>query len=279
MLFRTVIALGEAVLGYFCTSLGFVLQKKGIGWLGFQGRKGPGYYRDLWTWGIGFALLNLAVLPNYLSLGVLNAYIVNAISGLNIVFMIFLSRWILNEPLHPQDYLYTLIMCAAIVGINLADGSGASVSTIQADFAYLAAAIPVGSLFIWFLLRVAKVLRPTSGLQALWLAPASGSMSGLMITYMKILQLERGTQLLSYLGSPYLYCFFTVSALSMVAIQMAYRMGSMILVCPAQFATTVFYPILAAYPIFSLPVNPVQVVCFIAIVTTVVLMVKDHARE
>ncbi|MGE5604146.1 MAG: hypothetical protein ACM3YE_00455, partial [Bacteroidota bacterium] len=118
-MFRTVIAFGEAVLGYFCTSLGFVLQKKGIGWLGHTGSKGPDYYRNLWVWSIGFALLNLAVLPNYLSLGVLNAYVVNAISGLNIVFMIFLSRLILNEPLLTRDYIYTLIMCAAIVAINL----------------------------------------------------------------------------------------------------------------------------------------------------------------
>lgn len=244
--------------------------------MGHTGSKGPDYYRNLWIWSIGFALLNLAVLPNYLSLGVLNAYVVNAISGLNIVFMIFLSRLILNEPLLTRDYIYTLIMCAAIVAINLADRTGGSVLTVQAGFAYLAAAIPVGSLLVWLLLRAAKFLRPASGVQALWLAAASGSMSGLMITYMKILHMERGTRLLSYLSSPYLYCFIIVSALSMVAIQMAYRMGTMILVGPAQFATTVFYPILAAYPIFSLPVNPVQVICFLVIVTIVVLMVKEH---
>jgi hypothetical protein len=69
-----------------------------------------------------------------------------------------------------------------------------------------------------------------------------------------------------------------VSLLSQVAFQIAYKMGKMIPVGSAQYATTVFYPVLAAYPISQLPVHPVQVICFSVIIVTVVLMVYNHSK-
>lgn len=272
----TIIAFCEAVLCYFCTSLGFVLQKKGIGWLGYQGTKDRRYYLDLWLWLIGYVLLNLAIIPSYLALGVLNSYILNAISGLNIVFTIFLSKLLLKEAIFLLDYVYSFIMCIAIALINLVDRTSGAVLTVHPLYSYLVAAIPIGLFLVWALLRITKTIQSSSGLQAIFLAAIGGSMSGLMVIYLKILEIKLGMRILSYVTSTYLYCFIAVALLSMIAFQIAYKMGAMILVGPAQFATMVFYPALAAYPIFQLPINLVQVICLGVIVITVGLMVYNH---
>jgi uncharacterized membrane protein len=271
------IALIEAIFSYFCIALGFVLQKKGIDWLGYQGEKGRRYHSNLQFWLAGLVLLILAGIPNYLALQVLNVQMINAFSSLNIVFMIFLSKLVLKEKLFLLDYVYTLIICSAILLINLVDHGAAL--TVIAGYAFLAAALPIGLFLIWILLRVVKVLKHGSGLQAILLAVLGGCMSGLMPTFMKILQIQWGAQFFSYLISPYLYCFLIVSLLSQVALQVAYKMGKMIPVGSAQYATTVFYPILAAYPISQLPIRPVQGFCFIVIVVTVVLMVCQHNKQ
>ena len=275
---RILWALLETLFSYFSVSLGFVLQKKGIGWLSHRGPKNRLFLQNLSFWLIGFILLNLAVVPNYLALQVLNAYIVNAVSGLNIVFMVFLSGWVLKEKIYPLDYVYTVMMCGCIAVINLTDRSGAAVLTVKPGFAYAAAGLPVGIFLLWWLLRNNRLLTRNIPPSAILLAACGGAMSGLMVTYLKILQMTKGGQLLAYLSSPYLYCFLTVSILSLVAIQYAYRIGAMILVGPAQFAMMVFYPVFASYFIFKMPVNPVQLFCFTLIVATVVLMVRRHSR-
>jgi hypothetical protein len=272
----TIIAFCEAIVCYFSTSLGFVLQKKGISWLDNHGEKDRRYYSNLCLWLIGYALLNLAIIPNYLALGVLNSYIVNAISGLNIVFVVFLSKLVLKESIYRLDYFYTFIMCTSIVLINLVDRNVGAAMTIQVNYAYLAAAIPIIIFLIWGIARVTKIIQPTSGLQAIFLAALGGGMSGSMVTYLKILEIERGMHILSYLTSPFLYCFLAVALLSMVAFQLAYKMGAMILVGPAQFATMVFYPVMISYPIFQIPVNPIQMICFLVIILSVGLMVYNH---
>lgn len=272
-----VIALIEAVFSYFCIALGFVLQKKGIDWLGYRGEKDHRYYRNLRFWLTGLALLILAGIPNYLALKVLNVQMINAVSSLNIVFMVFLSKLILKEALFLIDYVYTLIISTAIILINIVDRGAAL--TFIAGYAYLAAAVPIGLFLVWTVLRVTKVMKHGSGLQAILLAVLGGGMSGLMPTYMKILQIQWGTQLFFYLNSSYFYCFLIVALLSQVAFQIAYKMGKMVPVGSAQYATTVFYPVLAAYPISQQPVRPVQVICFIVIVVTVVLMVYKHNKQ
>lgn len=276
MNFFAITAFGEAVLCYFFISLGFVLQKKGISWLGYQGAKDHRFYINRRLWFIGYILLNLAIIPNYLSLGVLNSYIVNAISGLNIIFTIFLSKFILNEKLFFLDYIYSFIMCTAIAVINFLDQTSNAALTIHTRYAYWAGAIPVGMFLIWAILHSIKVIRPTSSRQAILLAALGGSMSGLMVTYLKILEIQHGMKILSYIFSPYLYLFFTVALLSMVAFQIAYKMADMIVVGPSQYAMMIFYPTVSAYLIFQVPVHPIQVFCFTLIVVTVGFMVYLH---
>jgi hypothetical protein len=274
-----IIAFSEAVFCYFLVSLGFVLQKKGIRWLDLKGTKNPTFVTNRRIWFIGLILLNLAIIPNYLALGVLSSYIVNAISGLNIVFTIFLSKLILNETLFFLDYIYTFIMCAAIAIINLIDQTSGAVQTIHSRYAYWAAIIPIGLLLIWFILHRTKLIRPASNYQAILLAALGGSMSGLMVTYLKILEIQQGMALLSYIASPYFYCFLAVALLSMVAFQITYKMAAMIVVGPSQYAMMIFYPTLAAYLIFQIPVHPIQIVSFAVIIITVGLMMYLHSSH
>lgn len=274
----TLIAIIEAVFSYFCIALGFVCQKKGIDWLGYQGPKDNRYFCNLKLWFSGLSLLILGGIPNYLALKVLNVHLIDAISGLNIVFMVFLSRLILKEILFVLDYVYSVILCAAaIILIYLVDRSAGL--NIKAEYAYLAADIPMGLFLVWGVLRVAKLIKRGSRLQAIFLAALGGGMSGLLAIYMKILQMEWGAQIFSYPFSPYFYCLLIVSLLSQVALQISYKMESMILVGPAQYATTVFYSVLAAYPVFQLPIRPLQIICFIVIITSVVLMVHGHSIQ
>lgn len=274
-----IIALMEAVASYFSISLGFVLQKKGVGWIGYPGKKDSRYYQTFGIWLAGYALLNLAIIPNYFALRVLNPYLVNAVSGLNIVFMIFLSAWILKEKLFSLAYFFTGIICLSIATINLVEHNTNSSPSILPGYAYLAALVPITLFLGWILLRFWRILTKESRLQAVLLASAGGGMSGLMVTYLKLLQLECGTNIVGYLTSPYLYLLLAVSVLSMIAIQMAYKMGDMILVGPAQFASMVFYPVVSAYFIFQSPVNPIQIICFAVIIIAVILMVYSHSAK
>lgn len=272
---RTAIAILESISGYLCVALGSVLQKKGIGWFGHRGDKGASYYRDMLVWLLGFLLMNLALVPNFLALRTLSAPIVSAISGLNIVFLIFLSRLILKEKIYPTDYVYGAAIFIAIVALNLVDQGATANQTLHGGYAYLFGLVPVG---LFIVLALAGVRKTGNGWGIAY-AAVGGGLGGLLATFMKILQVQHGTNFLLYLSSPYLYVFLAVTTTSFVSMQLAYKAGDMIVVGPVQFATMVFYPVLASYPIFALAVNPVQVALFAAIIAGVILMVVKHNRQ
>lgn len=275
-----ILAICEAIACYFCLSLGFVLQKKGIGWIGHTGPKDKSYQHSLIIWILGFIFMNLAVLPNFLALRVLNAYVVNAISGLNIVFLVFLSRFLLGETIIKTDYIYSGLMLAAIVGVNLIDQRHSGNSGFSQPMAYFFAALPIAFFVIYLLIKTLKSPFAQNGnIQAIFMATLGGGMSGYAVTLLKILELQHGTRFAAYLTSPYFYSYFGVSVLSFLALQMAYKSGRMIIVGPVQYAMTVFYPILASYPIFSLRVNPLQIIFFALIIGSVVMMVTQHHND
>lgn len=269
---RTLVAILESISGYLCVALGSVLQKKGIGWIGHRGEKRAPYYRDLIFWATGFLLMNLALVPNFLALRTLSAPIVSAISGLNIVFLIFLSRLILKEKIYPTDYVYGAAIFAAIVALNLVDQGTPGSQALHGLYAYLFGLIPVG---LFVVLALAGVRKRGRGWGIAY-AAIGGGLGGLLAIFMKILQVQHGTDFLLYLSSPYLYVFLAVTTASFVSIQLAYKTGDMIVVGPVQFATMVFYPVLASYPIFALAVNPVQVILFAVIIAGVIRMVVKH---
>lgn len=274
---RMIFAIGESILAYFLVSLGSVLQKKGIGWLGHKGDRDAGFFRNRLAWITGFILINLAQVPNFLALRAVNSYVVNAISGLNIVFMVFLSRLILREKVLRSDYLYSAVIFGAIVAANLVD-KGVAARSVSFFYALLFGLGPV-VLFAGYIL-FGRHRRNGSGdrVGAIVYAAIGGGLGGLVVTFLKILQMVRVPRLTGYLLSPYLYTFLVVTTLSFVSMQVAYKKGDMVVVGPVQFSTMVFYPILAAFPIFSLPVNVVQLAFFAAIVLAVVQMVRRHGR-
>lgn len=274
---RMMIAIGESVLGYFLVSLGSVLQKRGIGWIGHKGDHDAHYRQERLIWIVGFVLINLAQVPNFLALKGVNSYVVNAVSGLNIVFMVFLSRLILRERVLRSDYIYSGIIFAAIVAANVVD-RGVPARTVSAVYAVLFALGPV-ALFaaVLVLSRILRGgLRPKTA--AVVYAAIGGGLGGLVVTYLKILQMVNVPHLTAYLLSPYLYIFLIVTGLSFVSLQLAYKKGDMVVVGPIQFSTMVFYPIVAAFPIFSLPLNPLQMLFFALIVLAVVQMVRRHGQ-
>jgi drug/metabolite transporter (DMT)-like permease len=274
------IALLMTLLCNFLLSFGFVLQKKGISWLGAKKGSYPGYARDRLLWITGLVLVNVAPIFNFFAFGTLGPQIVIAVSGLNIVFTIFLSRWLLKNRLLPSDLLFSFLIMLCIIGVGLISDQDVSSAQVSLFWPLVFLFFPILLLLSVFLFR--KILNGhfTPILQTALLAFIAGSMSGYMTVLMKLLRMAAANlNLIAYLASPYLYFYFLFGILSFVSISLAYKKGSIIIISPIQYGMIVLYPILSTFLIFQSPFQPVQFFLFLTIAVFVALLVRQHAHE
>ncbi|MCP5046650.1 MAG: hypothetical protein GY940_05735, partial [bacterium] len=67
-----------ALTAYTMISLGFVMMKKGIDWMGWKGPKNKTFYRNLGIWITGFLVMNIYGIPSAIALKTLPPHIVSA---------------------------------------------------------------------------------------------------------------------------------------------------------------------------------------------------------
>ena len=110
---NTAVGILFAIAAYFILALGFVLQKKGIAIFSPSRKR-----QDTYFWISGFILININPVFNFLSLLHIPSHLVNAISGLTIVFTVFLSAILLKEKIFKSDILFTVLMVFSIFAVT-----------------------------------------------------------------------------------------------------------------------------------------------------------------
>lgn len=252
---NTIVGILLGILAYFLLALGFVFQKKGIAIFSKE-RKVSDYI----FWISGLVLININPLINFFALNLVPSYVINAISALTIVFTIILSAALLKEKLYASDFVYIFAITFMIAAITMKTKDvSQNIPPLSSCLFFALLPIILFTLLLPFrhLVSKAKSLKYASMptlINVIIPSITSGAMAGFMVIAMKLLQLDKGQNLsISYLSSLYLYLFLLNGLISFIAIQIAYKNGSMIMIAPLQYGFTVLYPIIAS--LFLFPVN------------------------
>jgi len=262
-----------AVTAYSLLSLGFVLQKKGIHWMGWKGPKDKIFYSNLTTWIAGFIIMNTYPVPSAIALKNLPSHIVSAFAGWGIIMLVFFSFLLLKEKLYQTDYIFSLLVVAGIVLLNYFEKPAGSEPSIAAPRVWglgILCAVPVILIFTGLLKFLSKKVK--TGV----FASVSGMCTGLMVITLRLLVVNFGYEVASYLGSIYLYLYLGSALLSFIGLQLALKNGPMIAVGPVQYSATIIYPVFAAFLVFQQAIHPVQVLAIALIIYGVISILKKH---
>ncbi len=262
-----------AVTAYSLLSLGFVMQKKGIQWMGWKGPRDKIFYSNLVTWIMGFMVMNAFPIPSAIALKNLPPHIVSAFAGWGIIMLVFLSFLLLKEKLYKTDYIFSLLIMIGIVLLDYFEksaGSSPSTATLQVWGLVILCVVPVILIFTSLLKFLDKKVKT-------WVfASVSGMSAGLMVITLRLLVVNFGYGVSSYLGSIYLYLYLGSALLSFIGLQLALKNGPMIVVGPVQYSTTIIYPVFAAFLVFRQAIHPVQVLAIALIIYGVINILKKH---
>ena len=266
------ISILSAVLGSAVISLGMVLQKKGVAWFGKKSEPEGNEQnrRDRASWLIGYGLNNSLVIFYFFALKSLEPSIVGAMMGLNIVFTALFSRTILKEPLSRRVIVGSAILVVCIIVANLAE---------QGDFASSPAPFMTVAAFYLFpfaLVPVAIALRRFARFRSLpfatMFALSAGCLEGVVIVLVKAMQHARGSDVLAYFSTPYLYAYYIATVAITVFMQVAYSNARMTGVAPVLWGAQISYPVLITYAAFAAPIVPLQLAAFVGVVACVILI-------
>lgn len=257
------------IFAYTLLSTGFVLMKKGIGWIGFKGRKDKTFYRNLLLWIIGFILINVYIVPNTIALKYLTPHLVSSMAGWGIIVLIFFSYLILKEKLYSSDYFYTILIVVSIVFLHFFEHQESEEKVIIS----VLAAVSVLPL----LLLLPALLRFVSRrVKTILFAVLSGIAAGLIIVMLKVLVTFSGFAVPSYFSSPYFYWYLFFSLAAFITLQVAYKLGQMMTVGPIQYSATIIYPVLCSFLVFGKQINLVQIIAISAIIYSVIAILRKH---
>lgn len=264
-----IFAILMAVIAYSCISAGFVLQKLGIDWIGWKEKKDKRFYKNLFLWIAGFLLMNLYGVPSAVALKQLPPHIVAAFAGWGIILLVFLSNWLLKEKLHKTDFIYSFLIVAGIVLLNVFE-TGGSTGTAASTGIIILASVPA-------VLFIAGFIPGTSPkIKTFLYAAISGMTAGLMVVSLKLLVQEYGYVIAQYFNSPYLYLYTAAALLSFISLQVACKNGPMLIIGPVQYSGTIIYPVLAAAIVFGQWIAPLQIAAIAIIVFSVVNILRKH---
>jgi drug/metabolite transporter (DMT)-like permease len=263
------VAAALALAAFAVLAAGMILMKKGIAWIGHKGPKDGAWRRDLWTWIAGFLLSNLYVVPSLMALSALTPHIVGAFAGSGVVVLVLLASAVLGEKLFRSDILYTAVVVLSTILLNVYEpSSGKGVLNIP----LLAAA----SAFPLLLFAPALAKSMSRAARAVMFASVSGTSMGMIVVLMKALVETHGFRAGDYLRSPYVYLYLLFSLTAFIALQLAFRIGSMMRTGPVQYGSSIVYPAVCSALVFGNVIRPVQVAALAAIVLAVAGLLRKH---
>jgi len=258
-----------AVFGYTLLSAGFVLMKKGIGWIGFKGPKDRIFRTNLFVWIVGFIVMNLAVIPNTMALKHLAPHIVSSTAGWGVIVMVALSFLLLRERLFRSDGLYTILIVGSIVLLNLFE-------TPRGEERFDLPLLAASSALPFILVLPAFLKRASKRMRTVFLAGFSGIATGMIVISLKVLVILFGFRVSAYFASPVLYLYLLFSLGAFVSLQWAYKLGSMMRVGPVQYSASIIYPVLCSVVVFGDGIHPLQLAAVAVLVSAVVGILKKH---
>jgi hypothetical protein len=264
------ISLSLTVLAYTLLSTGYVLQKKGVAWIGFKGTKDRAFYRSLSTWAAGFLLMNLYIVPNTVALKVLAPHIVSAMAGWGVIVLVLLSRLILKERMFRSDAATTALIVAAIALLNIFERQEAGKEVLRTVPLIAALTLPFALALPGFFPSLSRRIR------GLIFAGVSGLSAGLIIVTMKVLVASHGFRVSAYFASPFLYLYLAFSLAAFLSLQASYKMGRMLSVGPVQYTAAILYPVLCSAAVFGNRLNAVQVLAVGVLVLAVSALLRKH---
>jgi len=260
-----------ALTAYTMLSLGFVLQKKGIRWMGWKEAKNRVYYGNLAVWVSGFLIMNIYGVPSAIALKTLPPHIVAAFAGWGIVMLVLFSRFFLQEKIHRSDYYYS---AAIVLGIFLLGWFEPHVQPngyrIRAWGLILLTVVPTAIVIAALPKSLGKRLKTGC------YASVSGMAAALMVVSLRLLVVRYGYDVSLYPASVFLYLYVFSALLSLVALQLALKSGSMIAVGPLQYAANIIYPVIAALLVFGQSLHIMQIPAVGLIVYSVSALLKKH---
>jgi drug/metabolite transporter (DMT)-like permease len=259
-----------ALLGNFLLSLGMVLQKRNVAWIGAADKKVSAYRRARSGWILGFVLMNLSPVFNYFALTGLPANVVSALIGANVAFTAILAAFFLKERLGKRRLAFILLLFAALMVAGLSGGSGSGEEFKSREF-FVFFALPLVAAGLVLALRPKK---KGKGLAVL-IAAVSGALGGYMVLAMRAVQLASGAHFLAWFTSPYLYVYVAGGIASFGLVQFAYKDGEMQSVSPAYYGMQVLWPAIASYAVLGLPFDPIQASAFVGIAFCIVMIARE----
>ncbi len=265
-----IISIIMAMLAYTCISAGFVLMKKGISWIGWEGKKNTAYYKNILIWISGFIIMNIYGVPSAIALKHLPAHIVAAFAGWGIIVLVLLSYFIINEKIYLTDYAFALAIIIGIILLNIFEKPYAQQQQNNIIWMIILCFFPL----ILFMISFIKNLSDKT--KTVVFASVSGISAGLMVVFLGLLVNNYKYYVLKYFNSPYLYLYVFFALLSFFALQMALKKGAMIIIGPVQYASNIIYPLFASILIFNENIIAIQYLSIILIIYSVSKILKKH---
>jgi len=278
--------------GNFLLSLGMVLQKRHVSWMGRKGQRDAAFRRDLLGWLLGFLLMNIAPVTNYFALLGLAANVVSALIGADVAFTALLVAFFLKEKLGGAEIAWTAVLFAALGLAGFRGGSPSSGFSVPPYLLFYVLPVAVGLLALLARWRLAvagrkvdpapasvaaaanpaDAAKPRHGKLAVVFACVAGAFGGYMVLTMRALQLAAGNDFVRWLSTPYLYLYMLGGLLSFVTVQLAYKDGSMGTVSPAFYGMQVLWPALASYAVLGAAFDALQAAAFAAIALSILMI-------
>jgi drug/metabolite transporter (DMT)-like permease len=259
----------SAILAYTILSIGLVMMKRGIDWIGYKGPKDRTYRKNLFIWLSGFFFINLCIIPNTISLKHLDAHIVSAMAGWGVIIMVFLSSRVLKEKLYFTDFLGTVLIVGAIVLLNVFEIEETTDTTRILSYILV-------SVFPFLLLIPASLKSVPKKSRAILFAAVAGISTGMIVVTMNILVMTFGFHISSFFSSPIFYTYLLFSLSAFLTLQFAYKMGYMMVVGPVQYSLGIIYPVLCAFLVFNDKIQWVQIVSILVLVYGVYSILKKR---
>lgn len=259
-----------AATAYFFLSFGFILQKKGIGWMEKNSKRDKKFYKNLAIWAAGFIIMNIYGIPSAIALKVLQPHIVASFAGWGIVVLVFFSNILLKEKIYKTDYYYSLLIISGILFITLFRDAAVTEPKDNSPALFLFFIFPA------LLFAAGFTGKKSSGLKTVLFASASGSAAGVMVVALKLLVEGYDYRVAEYFNSPFIYVYIFAALLSFIALQFALKNGLMITAGPVQFSSNIIYPVIGSYFVFNQYMNIIQLLSIFIIIFSITKILKKH---
>jgi len=258
-----------AFFGFTLLSAGVVLTKAGSPWMKRNGRKESGFYRYLAIWLSGLLLYNLAMIPNGIASKTLPPHIVSAISGWGIIVIIILSYFFLKEKVFLSDLIYSIMIIAGIIILNVAE-KPAEVEHLDKTAFYILLSIP------FLILLPALIKNIGFKVKTVLFSIFAGCLGGFTLVIMNIVVKEHGYDIISYFSTPYPYLYMLAGFSAFIALQLAMRWGDMMVVGPLQNSFIIIYPVICSYFVSHSDLGVFQIAALVVIVYSCIAILKKH---